>query len=124
MIGALCACVGFVFDYYCLRMCFNSCKWLMKFVLILLFTIVGEVSVMGNVDPDLLSHFEIQDICAEVGGLINNRIYYLISGVNLEEGLRLSTLDDDVTYMCELHAEWLTNEITLYVEPEVQLVAV
>ena len=83
-----------------------------------------EVSIIGNVDPNLLSHFEIQDICAEVGGLINNRIYYLISGVNLEEGLRLSTLDDDVTYMCELHAEWLTNEITLYVEPEVQLIAV
>ena len=25
----------------------------------------GEVSVLGNVDLDLLSHFEIQDICAE-----------------------------------------------------------
>ena len=26
--------------------------------------------------------------------------------------------------MCELHAEWSTNEITLYVEPEVQPIAV
>ena len=26
--------------------------------------------------------------------------------------------------MCELHAKWPTNEITLYVEPEVQPVAV
>jgi len=43
-----------------------------------------EVSVMGNVDPDLLSHFEIQDICADVGGPINNRIYYLISCGDLE----------------------------------------
>ena len=25
----------------------------------------GEVSIMGNVDPDLLSHFEIKDICFE-----------------------------------------------------------
>jgi len=26
--------------------------------------------------------------------------------------------------MCELHAEWSTNEIALYVEPEVQPIAV
>ena len=26
--------------------------------------------------------------------------------------------------MCELHAEWPTNEITLYVEPEVELIAI
>ena len=44
----------------------------------------GEVSIMGNVDPDLLSHFEIQDICDEVGGPINSRIYYLIPGGDLE----------------------------------------
>ena len=64
-----------------------------------------EVSVLGNVDLDLLSHFEIQDICAEVRRPINSRIYYLIHGGNLEEGLRLITSDDDRTYMCELHAE-------------------
>ena len=57
----------------------------------------GEVSVMGNVDPDLLSHFEIQDICTDARGLINNRIYYLIPGGDLEQGLRLITSDDDVT---------------------------
>ena len=39
---------------------------------------------MGNVDPDLLSHFEIQDICAEAGEPINSRIYYLIPGSDLE----------------------------------------
>ena len=43
-----------------------------------------EVSTMGNVNPDLLSHFEIQDICAEVGGPINSSIYYLILGGDLE----------------------------------------
>ena len=84
----------------------------------------GEVSVMGNVDPNLLSHFEIQDICTDVGGPINSRIYYLIHGGNLEQGLRLITLNDDVTYMCELHAEWATNEITLYVELEVEPIAI
>ena len=34
----------------------------------------GKVSVMGNVDANLLSHFEIQDICADAGGPINSRI--------------------------------------------------
>ena len=84
----------------------------------------GEVFVMDNVDLDLLSHFEIQDICADAGGPINSRIYYLIPGGDLEQGLRLITSNDDVTYMCELHAEWPTNEITLYVEPEAEPIAI
>ena len=86
--------------------------------------VAGEVSVIGNVDPNLLSHFEIQDICVDAGGPINSRIYYLIPGGNLEQGLRLITLNDDVTYMCELHAEGSTNEITPYVEPEVKPIAI
>ena len=27
----------------------------------------GEVFVLGNVDLDLLSHFDIQDVCADTG---------------------------------------------------------
>ena len=84
----------------------------------------GEVSTMANVDPDLLSHFKIQDIFAKAGGPINSRIYYLIPSGDLEQGLRLINSDDDVTYMCELHAEWPTNEITLYVELEVEPIAI
>ena len=84
----------------------------------------GEVSTMANVDPDLFSHFEIQDICAEARGPINSRIYYLIPGGDLEQGLRLINLDDDVTYMYKLHAEWPTNEITLYVELEVEPIVI
>ena len=84
----------------------------------------GEISVVGDVDPDLLIHFEIQDVFAEAGGPINSRIFYLIPGSDLEQGLRLITSDDDVTYMCELHAEWPTNEITFYVELEVQPLAI
>ena len=64
-----------------------------------------EVSIMGNVDIHLLSHFEIQDICTKVEGPINSRIYYFILGGSLVEGLGLITLDDDVIYMCKLHAE-------------------
>ena len=29
-----------------------------------------------------------------------------------------------MTYMCELHAEWPTNEIILYVEPEAEPIAI
>ena len=84
----------------------------------------GEVSTMVNVDQDLLSHFEIQDIFAGVGGPINSRFFYLIPGGDLEQGLRLINSDDDVTYMCELYTEWPTNEITLYVEPEADPIAI
>ena len=62
--------------------------------------------------------------CVDAGGPINSRIYYLIPGGDLEQGLRLITLDDDVTYKCELHVEWPTNEITLYVEPKVEPIAI
>ena len=58
----------------------------------------GEISTMTNFDLDLLSHFEIQDIWAEAGGPINSRIYYLIPGGDLEQGLRLINSDDDVTW--------------------------
>ena len=44
----------------------------------------GEVSTIGNVDPNVLSHFEKQDIYAEVEGPINSRIYYLIPSGDLE----------------------------------------
>ena len=51
-------------------------------------------------------------------------IYYLMPGGDLEQGLKLITSDNDVTYMCELYAEWPTNEITLYVELEVEPIAI
>ena len=51
-------------------------------------------------------------------------IYYLMPGGDLEQGLKLITSDNDVTYICELYAEWPTNEITLYVEPEVEPIAI
>ena len=59
----------------------------------------GEVYVKGDIDPVLLRHFEIHDICVDAGGPINSRIYYLIHGSNLEQVLSLITSDDDVTYM-------------------------
>ncbi|KAL0003635.1 hypothetical protein SO802_011196 [Lithocarpus litseifolius] len=39
-------------------------------------------------------------------------------------GGEVSVMDDDVTYMCELHVEWPTNEITLYVELEAEPIAI
>ena len=76
----------------------------------------GSTSFVDNVDPDRLSYFEIQDICCDVGALSTSRYHYLIPGGNLEQGLRLINEDDDVVYMCEIHAAWPTDKITLYVE--------
>nr|XP_023898952.1 uncharacterized protein LOC112010817 [Quercus suber] len=45
-----------------------------------------------------------------------SRFHYLIPRDNLEQGLRLINGDDDVVYMCEIHAAWPTDKITLYVE--------
>ena len=69
-----------------------------------------------KVDPDRLSYFEVQDICFDVRAVCTSTYHYLIPGGNLEQGLRLINGDDDVVCMCEIHATWLTDKITLYVE--------
>ena len=76
----------------------------------------GSISFVDNVDPNKLSYFEIQDICSDVGAVSTSRFHYLIPGGNLEQGLRLINGDDDVVYMCEIHATWPTDKITLHVE--------
>ena len=76
----------------------------------------GSTSFVDNVDLDKLNYFEIQDICSNVGAVSTSRYHYLIPGGNLEQGLRLINGDNDVVYMCEIHAAWLTDKITLYVE--------
>lgn len=76
----------------------------------------GSTSFVDNVDPDKLSYFETQDICSDVGVVSTSRYHYLILGDNLEQGLRLINGNDDVVYMCEIHAAWPTDKITLYVE--------
>ena len=76
----------------------------------------GSSSFVENVDPDRLSYFEVQDICFDVGVARTSTYHYLIHGGNLEQVLRLINGDDDVVYMCEIHAAWPTDKITLYVE--------
>ena len=76
----------------------------------------GSTSFIDEVDPDKLSYFEIHDICYDLGAFSTSIFHYLIPGGNLEPGLRLINGDDNVVYMCEIHATWLTDKITLYVE--------
>ncbi|KAL0010450.1 hypothetical protein SO802_005558 [Lithocarpus litseifolius] len=76
----------------------------------------GSTSFIDDVDLDKLSYFEIQDMCCGLGANSTSRFHYLIPGGNLEQGLRLINEDDDVVYMCEIHAAWPTDKITLYVE--------
>ena len=70
----------------------------------------------GRCDLDQLSYFEIQDMCVESGAPSTSTIYYLILEGNLEQDLRLITRDEKVLYMCEIHAAWPIDRITLYVE--------
>ncbi|KAL0003893.1 hypothetical protein SO802_011454 [Lithocarpus litseifolius] len=55
-------------------------------------------------------------MCCDLGANSTSRFHYLILGGNLEQGLRLINEDNDVVYMCEIHAAWPTDKITLYVE--------
>ena len=48
----------------------------------------GEVEIVYR-DPDLLSYFEIKDICEELGIDESCRVHYLGPGGNLEQDLRL-----------------------------------
>ena len=51
-----------------------------------------------------------------LGANSTSRFHYLILRGNLEQGLKLINRDDDVVYMCEIHAAWPTDKVTLYVE--------
>ena len=84
----------------------------------------GSTSFVDNVDLNKLSYFEIQDICSNVGAVNISRYHYLILGGNLEQGLKLINGDNDVVYMCEIHAAWPTDKITLYVESGEESLAV
>ena len=84
----------------------------------------GSTSFVDNVDLDRLSYFEVQDICFDVGAVSTSRYHYLIPRGNLEQGLRLINGNDDVVYMCEIHAAWPTDKITLYVEGGEEPIAV
>ena len=69
-----------VFNYCCLCMCFNSCRWLLKFIFDFtihhsgnfewnpsLEYIGGEVSTVANVDQDLLSHLRYKTFVLRLG---------------------------------------------------------
>ena len=84
----------------------------------------GNASFIDEVDPYKLSDFEIQDMCCDLGANSISRFHYLILEGNLEQGLRLINEDDDVVYMCEIHATWPTDKITLYVEGDEESLAV
>ena len=75
----------------------------------------GEVEIVYR-DPDLLSYFEIKDICEELGIDEPCRIHYLGPGGNLEQDLRLIKDDQDVVHMCKPNERGPSDTIILYVE--------
>jgi hypothetical protein len=76
----------------------------------------GDVGFSSNYDKDHLSYFEVKDICKFVGASKGCKLYYLIPGVNLVNGLRHIVADDDVLFMSDLHEEWKVFSIIFYIE--------
>ena len=75
----------------------------------------GEVEIVYR-DPDLLSYFEIKDICEELGIDELCRVHYLGPGGNLKQDLRLIKDDQDVVHMCKPNKRGPSDTIILYVE--------
>ena len=75
----------------------------------------GKIEIVYK-DPNMLSYFEIEGICEELGIIEPFRLHYLVLGGNLEQDLRLIHDDTDVVSMCKLHKGGPRDTIILYVE--------
>lgn len=69
-----------------------------------------------NIDPNLISYFEFQNMCIYLRCLSASNMHYLVPNGNLQNGLGLLETNDDVMYMSEFHLEWKVFFIVIYVE--------
>ena len=77
----------------------------------------GKMDHYDNVDPDLMSYFELQSICIDLGSPSTNNIYFLlVPNDNFEHRLKLLETDDNIIYMLQLHSEWRVFFIVIYME--------
>ena len=85
----------------------------------------GSVHTLIEIDPDKLSFFEIQDLCHLVGApKEHNRYRYLLPKGDLEDDLRDIKTDPDVVNMTTLHRAWPANKIIIYIDINVEPLAV
>ena len=85
----------------------------------------GFVHTLIEIDPDKLSFFEIQDLCHLVGApKEHNRYRYLLPKGDLKDDLRDIKTDPDVVNMTTLHRPWPANKIIIYIDINVEPLAV
>ena len=72
-----------------------------------------------------MSFFEILDLCNLVGALKeHNRYRYLLPKGDLEDDLRDIKTNPDVVNMTTLHRAWPANKIIIYIDINVEPLAV
>ena len=85
----------------------------------------GSVHTLTEIDPDKLSFFEIRDFCHLVGApKEHNRYRYLLPESDLEDDLRVIETNPDVVNMTTIHKAWLANKIIIYIDINVEPLAV
>ncbi|KAL3530065.1 hypothetical protein ACH5RR_009387 [Cinchona calisaya] len=63
----------------------------------------GKVAHLDEVDPDLMSYFEVLDCIREISVPIEFQIYYIVPNADLEHGPRLLISDQNVLEMFEMN---------------------
>ena len=85
----------------------------------------GSVHTLIEIDPDKLNFFEIRDLCHLVGvPKKHSRYRYLLHEGDLEHDLRVIKIDPDVVNMTTLRKAWPTNKIIIYIDIDVEPLAV
>ena len=75
----------------------------------------GTVKVYDNVDSNCFSVPEVKNYCAELGLLDYVQFYYLVLGLDLHNGLRYLTNDDDTQELFKC-LDPIDPKIGIYVE--------
>ncbi|KAL3524840.1 hypothetical protein ACH5RR_013212 [Cinchona calisaya] len=83
-----------------------------EFVRVPVLQYIGDkADLFNSVDPDLMSHFGLLDALKDIHVPADSPVYYMIGGVDLENGLRLVDSYQTVVEMFEMNREHSTIEL-------------
>ena len=84
-----------------------------------------SIHTLTEIDLDKLSFFEIRDLCHLVGTpKEHSRYRYLFPEGDVEDDLKAIETDADVVNMATLHRAWPANKIIIYIDIDVESLAV
>nr|POE57278.1 hypothetical protein CFP56_01927 [Quercus suber] len=85
----------------------------------------GSIHTLTEINPNKLSFFEIRDLCHLVGApKEHSRYRYLLTESNVDDDLRDIETNVDVVNMTTFHRAWPTNKIIIYIDIDVEPLAV